>query len=61
MQHQPVVAQLHKAALRQIGNAVPVLLAQQLGHAAMTFLKEENRPSPTKPMKKTLLKTVANP
>jgi hypothetical protein len=53
MQHQPVVAQLHKAALRQIGNAVPVLLAQQLGHAAMTFLKEENRPSPTKPMKKT--------
>ncbi len=47
-------------ALRQIGNAVPVLLAQQLGHAAMTFLKEENRPGPTKPMKKNLLKTVTN-
>lgn len=30
-------------ALRQIGNAVPVLLAEQLGRAAMTLLKGEGK------------------
>jgi DNA (cytosine-5)-methyltransferase 1 len=32
-------------ALRQIGNAVPVLLAEQLGHAAKKLLKGESKPS----------------
>jgi DNA (cytosine-5)-methyltransferase 1 len=31
-------------ALRQIGNAVPVLLAEQLGRAAMKLLKGESKP-----------------
>jgi DNA (cytosine-5)-methyltransferase 1 len=37
-------------ALRQIGNAVPVLLAEQLGRGAMKLLKEANKPTVQKRM-----------
>ena len=34
-------------ALRQIGNAVPVLLAEKIGASAMAFLRDQDKPSPT--------------
>ena len=34
-------------ALRQIGNAVPVLLAEKIGAAAMAFLRDQDKPSST--------------